>query len=359
MRAKPRKSKQLNVRPDPITGIYQVSGTIDRIRIRESLGTRDEKEAYKLAARIEVRLRTGATDGQEAIRTFEEAAVEYQLHGGPEGAGGDGRFLPPILKHFKGRLVASIKSAELRSMANTIYPGRAPATKNRQGIVPARAVIMYAHQLGWCAPIQVKQFEVPKSRKHKPVSAAWLKAFMAEADKSKMPHLSALVLFMNHTGTRVSEAIRIVGRDVDVSGRKVVLGRTKTGEDEVRYLTAEVIARIIGLGAKDDERVFGYTDPKSPNRSITRVALRAGLQDSSSHSAGRHSFATNAMANGAKVKDAMDAGGWKSARLFMETYVHSDEAGRNIASLFDRQTGPIDMNEASATLQRRRKARKS
>lgn len=285
--------------------------------------------------------------------------MEYQLHGGPEGAGGDGRFLPPILKHFKGRLVASIKSAELRSMANTIYPGRAPATKNRQGIVPARAVIMYAHQLGWCAPIQVKQFEVPKSRKHKPVSAAWLKAFMAEADKSKMPHLSALVLFMNHTGTRVSEAIRIVGRDVDVSGRKVVLGRTKTGEDEVRYLTAEVIARIIGLGAKDDERVFGYTDPKSPNRSITRVALRAGLQDSSSHSAGRHSFATNAMANGAKVKDAMDAGGWKSARLFMETYVHSDEAGRNIASLFDRQTGPIDMNEASATLQRRRKARKS
>jgi integrase len=357
MRAKPHASKGLVLKL--VKGIWHVDGSIAGNRIRKSLGTRNEKDALGLKADYEARLRKGHTDGEEAVRTFEEAAIEYQLHGGKDGTGGDGKFLPPILKHFKGRLVASIKSAELRSMANTIYPGRAPATKNRQGIVPARAVIMYAHQLGWCAPIQVKQFEVPKSRKHKPVSAAWLKAFMAEADKSKLPHLSALVLFMNHTGTRVSEAIRIVGRDVDLSGRKVVLGRTKTGEDEVRYLTAEVIARIIGLGAKDDERVFGYTDPKSPNKAIKRVALRAGLHDSSSHSAGRHSFATNAMANGAKVKDAMDAGGWKSARLFMETYVHSDEAGRNIASLFDRQTGPIDMNEASATLQRRRKARKS
>lgn len=359
MRAKPRKSKQLNVAPDPDTGIWQVSGTIAGIRVRESLGTRKEGEAYKLAARIEVRLRTGASDGQEAIRTFEEAAVEYQLHGGKEGTGGDGKFLEPILKHFKGRLVSSIKSGELRAMANTIYPGRAAATKNRQAIVPARAIIMYAHGLGWCPPIRVEQFKVPKSRKHEPVSKEWLAAFMAESDRRKLPHLSALVLFMNRTAARVSEAIRVEGKDVDLAKRIVVLGKTKTGEDETRKLPADIIARIQGLGAKDDERVFGYTDPKAPNRAIKRICEDIGIPYRPTHSAGRHSFATNAMRLGVDTKDAMDAGGWKSSRLFMETYVHSHEAGRRVAEAFDRETGPIDINEADAKLPRRRNARKS
>ena len=37
-----------------------------------------------------------------------------------------------------------------------------------------------------------------KSLKHKPVDREWLSAFLAEADKSNLHHLSALVLFMNH-----------------------------------------------------------------------------------------------------------------------------------------------------------------
>src|SRR5690606_6411632 len=138
-------------------------------------------------------------------------AVEYLKHGGKEGKGGDGRFLPAVLQHFKGRLVASIKPAELRSMANLLYPDASPATKNRQAIAPARSVIMYAHQLGWCPAISVNQFKVPKSRKHKAVTRAWIDAFMAEADRRKLPHLSALVLFMHTTGTRISEAVRIEG----------------------------------------------------------------------------------------------------------------------------------------------------
>jgi hypothetical protein len=34
---------------------------------------------------------------------------------------------------------------------------------------------------------------------------------------------------------------------------------------------------------------------------------------------------------GASIKDAMDAGGWKSAKLFLETYVHSKDARRSLA----------------------------
>jgi len=357
MRAKRQRSKGLEIKL--VAGVWHVHGTLAGERIRRSLGTRDEATALQLKAGIEGRIWKRHQLGEEAVRTFDEAAVEYLKHGGKDGSGGDGRFLPPILAHFKGRLVASITGAELRAMANTIYPGRAAATKNRQAIAPARAVIMYAHHLGWCPAIRVEQFKVAKSRKHKPATDEWLRKFMAEADRRKLPHLSALVLFMHQTATRVSEAVRVCGRDVDLGGRIVVLGKTKTGEDDIAHLTAELVARIQGLGVGKMERVFGYTDPKAVNRRMKAVAKDAGIEQLTTHSAGRHSFATNAMASGARVKDAMDAGRWKSARLFMETYVHSHEAGRSVAALFDRQSGPIDMNKAGATLPRRRKAQKS
>lgn len=356
MRAKPHASQGLVLKP--VEGVWHVSGTIAGERIRRSLGTRDEETAQGLKADLESNLWKRSQYGDEAVRTFEEAAINYLKNGGKGGAGGDGTYLPKVLKYFKGRVIGSIKPAELRSMANAIYPGRAPATKNRQAIVPARAVIMHAHDLGWCGAIKVKQFDVPKSRKHKPVDRKWMVAFMAEADASKLPHLSALVLFMHETGTRVSEAIRIEGQNVDLSSGLVLLEKTKTDELVTRQLTAEISARLSHLGLVEGERVFGYTDPKAVNRVIKRVAGRAGIVKASTHSAGRHSFATNAMAAGAKMKDAMEAGGWKSAKLFMETYVHSSEAGRNIAEMFDRQKGPIDVNEAGANIVRRRNARK-
>lgn len=356
MRAKPHGSKGLVIKC--VNGVWHVDGSIAGERIRRSLGTRDEETALRLKANFETKLWKRHTDGEEAVRTFEEAAVSYLKHGGKGGTGGDGTYVPAILKHFKGRIVGSIKPAELREMANTVYPGRAPSTKNRQAIVPARAIIMHAHDLGWCGAIKVKQFDVPKSKKHKPVDRQWITAFMAEADKSKLPHLSAIVLFMHQTGTRVSEAARVLGEHVDLGHALALLEKTKTSEWEPRQLTAELVVRIAGLGPKDGERVFGYTDTKAINRVIKRVAKRAGIAELSTHSVGRHSFATNAIKGGAAIKDAMDAGGWKSAKLFMETYVHSHQAGKNVAAIFDRQTGPIDVNEAGGNIQRRRKAQK-
>lgn len=351
MREKPHSSKGLVLKL--VKGIWHVDGSIAGHRIRKSLGTRDEAHALTLKAAYETRLWKRTHYGEEAVRLFEEAAEAYM------GQGGETRFLAPLIRHFKGRTVGSIKPAEIRAAAAAIYPTAAPATRNRQGISPARAVIMYAHDLGWCGAIKVKQFDVPKSRKHRPTDRQWLDAFMAEADKSKLPHLSAIVLFMHYTGTRVSEAVRLTGEHVDLGKRVVMLERTKTDEWSPRKLTAELVARISALGAKDGERVFGYTDPKAVNRVMKRVAKRAGIVPLTTHSAGRHSFATNAMNAGVKVKDAMDAGGWKSAKLFMETYVHSTDAGKTVAAIFDAQTGPIDMNEAKGIIRRRARPSKS
>jgi integrase len=310
-------------------GVFYAVGTFDGKRIRTSLKTRDETEAKRQCSLYQTRLWERRSFGEAAIRTFEEAALSYLAQGG------EGRFLPPVLKHFKGRSLSSIAPGDVREMAITLYPRAAPATRNRNAIIPARAVIRHGHSRGWCGPLSVELFPVPKPRKHKPVARQWLDAFMTQADRDGLSHLSGIVLFMHQTGARAGEAVRLCGEDVNLAARKAVLVKTKTEEDSVRHLTTELVVRMAALGLRDGERVFRYTDPKAVNRRMAAVCRRAGIEVRSTHSAGRHSFATNAMASGAKVKDAMDAGGWKSAKLFVETYVHSDDAGRSVAELFD------------------------
>lgn len=308
-------------------GTWHATGTIGGQRIRKSLGTGDKGQAEELRAQYEARLWKRHTYGEEAVRTFEEAAVSYLQQGG------EGRFLPPILKHFKGRAVASIKPADVRQIAVELFDN--PATRNRQVITPARSVINHAHDRGWCGPIRVKLFPVPKSRMHKPVDRVWMDSLLDQCDLDNLPHLAAAVLFMHQTGARASEAANLMGEHVDLSNAVVVLAKTKTDEWHPRYLTTELVARIAALDIEDGKRVFRYSHPTSINHRMKKVCKRAKIEYRSPHSAGRHSFATNAMRLGVGIKDAMDAGGWKSAALFMETYVHSDDSGRRVVSALE------------------------
>jgi integrase len=328
-------------------GIAYAVGTFNGKRIRTSLKTREPERAQEQLALYEAKLWKRHNFGEAAVRTFEEAALSYLKQGG------EGRYIPKVLKYFKGRAVGSITPAEIRGAALALYPHANSGTRNRQAITPARSVINHAHDLGWCGPVKVKQFDVPKSRKNKPVDSEWMRKFLAESDKSGLPHLSACVLFMQQTGARVSEAINLVGQYVDLSARVALLEKTKTDEWSPRYLTAELVARMAALGLEKDKRVFGYTDRQAVNRRIKAVCKRAEIEPRSTHAAGRHTFATKAINGGARIKEAMDAGGWKSAALFMQTYVHSEEAGRNVAGIFDRETGIFDAKAVESIKQRR------
>lgn len=328
-------------------GVFYAVGTFDGKRIRKSLGTRSEATAKEQLAHYEARLWKRHTYGEEAVRTFEETAESYMLQGG------EGRFLTPIIQYFKGRPLNTIAPGDVREAAIKLYPHASPATRNRQVIVPTVAVINHGHSRKWCAPIRVELFPVPKSKKHKPVTDQWLDRFMAQCDRDGLPHLAALVLFMNQTAARVSEAVNLMGEHVDLENRACVLAKTKTDEWSLRYLTAELTLRLAALGIQPGERVFGYTDRCAVNRRIKAVCKRAGIEPRTTHSVGRHSFATNAIRKGASVKQAMEAGSWKSARLFLETYVHTEEAGRAVAELFDRTRGPVGTNLAQARQKKR------
>lgn len=222
-------------------------------------------------------------------------------------------------------------------MALELYPSHLPSTVNRHAITPARAVLYHAHELGWRPPMRVRLFRHPRSKKHQPVDAKWMTAFLAQADGDKLFHLSALVLFMQHTAARVSEGLGVLGQHVDLRRRTVLLVKTKTDTHVETYLTDELVFRLHSLGLADDKPVFRYTSRFSVNERLRAVCSRAGIEYRPTHSVGRHSFATNALKYGLGIKTAMDAGRWKSATIFLETYAHTEHAGRKVADEYNRR----------------------
>lgn len=263
------------------------------------------------------------------MHTFTAASESYVAHGG------EARYLPPLVRRFGPDDVTGITPLAVRAAAAELFPAASPATRNRQVITPARAVLYHAHELGWRMPARIRLFPTTKTRQTVPASRRWLETFVDQCDADGLPHLAACVLLMNLTGARVSEAINLLGEHVDLRQRTALLVKTKTDRNSLRYLPDHLVERIRDLGLQPGQRVFRYTSRFSVNERIFAVCERAGLPYKSSHTVGRHAFATNALNAGVSVRVAMDAGGWRSSAIFLETYAHTVDAGRLVMDRFN------------------------
>jgi len=305
-------------------GWAHVHGTgPDGKRVRRSLKTRDPRQAEEARAALEAKLwRVGLYGAQEVV-TFGECALAYAQDGG------EARFLVAITQQLSSIRLKDITPKTVRDAARAAYPDAAPATVNRQAITPARAVINYGHEQGWCAPIKVRGLPVTKP-KRKAVDRKYL-------DKLK-PHLPArafaLMLFLHQTGRRVSEAIELTP-DRIVDGRAFI-PETKNGEDAFAHLTPEVLAMLAEIDPRHG-RVFGYVDRSSLYSTLRRACTKAGVEYLGTHQAGRHSFATSLMAAGWSAKAVADAGGWKSTRMVSEIYEHPVDAQSKAARHFGKK----------------------
>lgn len=263
--------------------------------------------------------------------TFKEACDSYIKQGG------GGKYLNKLIEVLGERDVTTITPAEIRVLSVDLYPEHQNSTRNRQVLTPVRSVLYHAHDLGWRSPIRIRKLRTVKSTKHSPVSDKWLSSFLAQADEDNLFHLSALVVFMNHTAARVSEAVELKWENIDFKKRIAILERTKTDRNALAYLTDELMYRLYNLDKDKEKPVFKYTSRYSVNERISSVCKRAGIEYKPSHSIGRYSFATNALKLGLDVKTAMDAGRWKSSAIFLETYVTPEHAGRSVADAFNKQ----------------------
>ena len=307
-------------------GTAYATGTIAGQRVRRSLGTGSQAQAEQLIASLEARLWKGHIHGPEAVVTFAEAATDYMK------AGGQPDFLTPLIRHFGTWTLSAIKPGHITAAAPVLYPGRKPATWNRQVITPARAVINHGHQMGWCAPIRVRRFAEQKPHRVA-VDRAWIDRFITAADKRGQPHLGALALFMFQTAARISEALSVTWDDVDLKQRTVAIACTKTGEARLVHITSEMMIVLANLPRQRPP--FRYPARTAVYGVWRRTCKAAEIDYVPPHQAGRHSAATQAVALGIDTPTAMQALGWKSSRLFIETYAHPDNPGRRLADAMD------------------------
>jgi integrase len=119
--------------------------------------------------------------------------------------------------------------------------------------------------------------------------------------------------------------------------------KPKTSQWESRHISSELTIRIANLPRHEGTPLFGYVSRFGLRNRMKAVCRRAGIPFVPPHQAGRHSFASNALALGATAKEVMEAGGWKTARMVLETYAHANQAGRSIASRFDAEVAQAEV----------------
>lgn len=322
--------------------VYHFSGTVAGQRLRGTTGTASKDIAQQIAAREEARAWKRDLHGPEAVLTFADAAVLYRK------AGKSTRFLVRVEDYFKDTLVRDIKAGTIRQAAIDLYPKGSAATRNRQAIVPAQAVINHAAELEHCPAIRVKRFKVEGKIKD-PITVEWLDAFCHHAN----PYLGALALFMFVTGARISEALRVDPEsDIDFKARTVNIRKTKIGEARQVHMPMRLVVALANLPRKQNRPLFFYRKRGDCHLQWLRTCKRAGIKRLTFHS-GRHGFATSALQSGIDPKTAAWLGGWKNIRLFMETYAHAIQD----KTLNEKLLGtPLtqNINEAAETLLKKR-----
>lgn len=301
-------------------GYWQVTGTLEGIRHRESTGAakRDRAGAERYLVenmpRILAEVRA-KKQGKEKPRelTFAAAAELYLKAGKPT------RFVAEMIQHWNETPVKDITSGKVRAAAIEIFPRATGSTRNRHVIVPTQAIINHAAELEKCSYLKVKRFKVETKIK-KPATWEWVQSFMACAN----PNLGALCAFMFMTGARVTEATDLRWADVDMAAAKAVIRQTKVGKERVAHLPAELVAalgKIQGERAPDG-KVFKYSSRHTAVIQWMKAIARAGIEPLTFHSC-RHGFATTLLHRGVDPVTVAKLGGWADAQLVFRTYGHA------------------------------------
>lgn len=291
--------------------VWHYRGTVAGRRLRGSTGSQSKEIAERVASNKEQLLWKGHLDGPSAILTFAQAAMLYR------DADKSDRYLRPIEDYWKDTPVKQITAEAIRSSANALYPGTSGATRNRQVIVPTQAIINYAAKLGQCSHIRVERFKVIKKEKQ-PATWEWVQAFMRAATK---PNLSALACLLYLTGSRISVALAIQWKEVNLARATIRIGSSKGGDERLVHMPPELVAAIANIPGERSGPLFGVTSPSNFRTQWAGAIRRAGIERLSYHRL-RHGFATGLLDKGVNPITVAKRGGWKNARHVFETYGH-------------------------------------
>jgi len=228
------------------TGALTITGTVAGTRVRRRAQSDSLALAREEAAALEAEiLRTEWHGERRGNRSFAEAVLSY-LDAKPRSANHRAR-LHRLLKAIGTISLASVnqeKAIELKH--KMLRPEAAPGTYTRAIIMPIRAVLNYANQLGWCDPPRIAA-----PRENQGRTRFLLPEEVERLITAAAPHLRPLLIFLVGTGARMSEAIELDWRDVDLIGGRAIFWRTKGGKRRNTLLSPRVVAALANLDHRE------------------------------------------------------------------------------------------------------------
>lgn len=220
--------------------VWWLRGTVSKQTIHETTGTSDEKRAEKRRARRESELWDRDHDGPAKHATFQEAVISYLETDDRSNKTKD--YLERLLA-FMGKVpLARIDQLKLDAAYGAVLrPGATNATKVRSVLTPLRAVMEHAARRDLCAR---PAFETPKiARTKTPVLTPDVARRLVDG---AAPHLRPLLVFLLGTGCRMSEALELEWRHVDLEGARCTVMQ-KQGTERFVDLVPAVRAALSAL----------------------------------------------------------------------------------------------------------------
>lgn len=294
---------------------WYLRGTVAGQRVYESTGLGDRRAAEALRARREAELVERHAYGRRASVTFAQAALTYLE------AGGEGRFLGPILEHFGPRIkLSEIDNDAVAACARALYPTAAPSTVNRQVITPISAVVQMAADDNLCDPRRFRRRKEGQGR------LRWLTPTEAEALLRAAESRTRLqILFLLGTGTRTGEMIALQRPQLYLASAEAWIAETKNGRPRMVRFPARTAQAFDAADLPEAGAVFRTPKGKPYARrangggqiaaSFNAARDAAGLGPDVTPHVLRHTWATWFHGQTRDFGSLMDLGGWEKADM--------------------------------------------
>lgn len=301
---------------------YRIRGTHLGVRVDRSAGTGDAKIAAKLLRDEIKRIEADTMRGPAKPRgkTFSQGVRTYFL------AGGEQRFLAPLMKQFGDIELSQITQEMIDEAAVALHPNGTPATRNRQVYSPISAILK-ANRIN--LPIARPKGAKGATRTFyfEPQEVGRLISAASDDDAEFGLFLTVLL----YTGLRLSEALSIQVKHLSLSEARAFVETTKNGLPRTVHLPPPLVAALANhpRGYDREGRVFRYVKGSRLYKRLEKAAGCAGvfIPDGVSFHAFRHTYgAYMRRYGGLDTSGLVASGAWQShdaARRYEHTDVSS------------------------------------
>jgi integrase len=236
------------------TPVYTIRGTYLGVYVEQSTGTGRREIAEQLLRKKRDEIERGAV-ARPGEPNFADAAINYMT------AGGERRFLAPLIQHFGTTALSAVNQAAIDHAAGVLYPAADAPTRNRQVYTPISAVLKRAgieskvkRPIGW------RGRRLTSWLTQEQAFAVFGAVAEIDAPADTRAELAVLLRLLCYTGMRLGDALGLQCRNVNIKDRTALLPITKNGKPRMVYLPKVAVDALRGLprGLDRDARVFRF-----------------------------------------------------------------------------------------------------